>query len=165
MATAGPTSPGRDTGGGGQGLYVSIQNDGSPFVTTQPVSVSGGGPGQPVEFTIDAEPAFFIQWQRAAAGTEDWTDIPGAEDPTLSVVPTVADQGARYRALVWTDDPELYLPMLSCPATLSLTLPATGPAATPILPIGALALLVLGLMILRLRHEHDRRDRTGSQRA
>ncbi len=68
-----------DQGGDGQGLYVSIQNVGSPFVTTQPVSVSGGGPGQPVEFTIDAEPAFFVQWQRAAAGTEDWTDIPGAE--------------------------------------------------------------------------------------
>ena len=75
------------------------------------------------------------------------------------------DQGARYRALVWTDDPELYLPMLSCPATLSLTLPATGATATPLLPIGALALLVLGLLILRLRHEHDRRHRTGSQRA
>jgi hypothetical protein len=76
-------------------------------------------PGQPVTFTVVASgrPAPTVQWQvsrpraggrgatppvrtLAAADTGDWVAIPGATSPTLTFVPTAADDGNRYRALL-----------------------------------------------------------------
>jgi hypothetical protein len=67
---------------------------------TQPPHDAHAAAGDPATFTAtaDARPTADAQWQRSDPGTDDWTDIDGATDPTYTLDPTTpADDGARYR--------------------------------------------------------------------
>lgn len=94
-------------------------------ITTQPSSISVEALGN-ATFTVavTGTPTPVIQWQSAAPGTENWSDlsdgmgISQVDQPTLKVGGVVAAQnGIRYRAKVGNGGPPLY----SSPATLTIT--------------------------------------------
>ncbi|MDO8187792.1 HtaA domain-containing protein, partial [Conexibacter sp. CPCC 205706] len=64
-------------------------------------------------------PAAAIQWQRRAADATRWTTLDGATSARLDVTATVADDGARYRAVLTNAAGRL----ASEPVTLTVTTP------------------------------------------
>ncbi len=110
----------------GSAVSVMFQNTLSPVFTQQPMTVTAVPAGESVTYSIDTDPAIQsgnVQWQSASAGTEDWTDIPGAVDPVYTFTAAAGDAGKRFRALVTTSEG---YSALSCPAGLDRVDPPLG---------------------------------------
>jgi hypothetical protein len=58
--------------------------------------------GSPVTFELDTKGGPAIQWQVSKNGL-DWTDILGANQKKLTFIPTIADNGELYRAVLTKD--------------------------------------------------------------
>ena len=113
---------------GGKALELWWQpTTSAPTVTEQPDDQSVPE-GAAVTFTTAAsgDPSPTVQWQSSTDGGHTFTDVPGANSPTLSLVAHVADNGTQYRA-VFTNQPagQPTTTTLTNPATLTVT---TGPA-------------------------------------
>ena len=102
---------------------------GLPVVVTPPDDVrvvEGAAAVFRVEAAGTPEPA--VQWQRADAGGTDWTDIPEATDPTLTIAETtLALDGTRYRAVLANEAGTV----TSREATLTVTKADPGGPGTP----------------------------------
>lgn len=78
----------------------------SPAVATAPAAATADladvDASASASFTVAAggTPAPTIQWQRRAADATRWTTVDGATAARLDVSATVADDGARYRAIL-----------------------------------------------------------------
>jgi hypothetical protein len=86
----------------GSHVYVANYNA-APVVTVQPVSQTVCA-GTEVSFSSDANgsPAPSVQWQQAT-NANDWTNISGAVNSTLTFTASVADNNKQYRA-VWSNN-------------------------------------------------------------
>ncbi|MCI0538315.1 MAG: immunoglobulin domain-containing protein, partial [Verrucomicrobiales bacterium] len=97
--------------------YILIKADGLPSTKVAPSAFGFGPfinitqqpsdavvpPGQNVTLTVAAtgSSATTFQWQRANAGSSNFTDVSGATAATLTIPsPSEADNGVKYRAMV-----------------------------------------------------------------
>lgn len=126
-------------------IRVVMMSADTPVVVAQPISPAVA-PGGVVTLSVgtDPDPAS-VQWQRAAPGTDDWVDVPGLTGSTVSFALTSADQGARYRAFALTEEG---FGVLSCPATVTMTIPATGAGGSSASLGVGLGALLLGFLAL-----------------
>jgi hypothetical protein len=82
-------------------LYVPGSEQVAPFILTQPISQTLKA-GQTVSLRAAAGgiPAPTVQWQVSTNGGVSFSDIAGANSPTLVLVPTLVSQtGSQYRAV------------------------------------------------------------------
>jgi len=72
-----------------------------PAVSTQPTAVTVDA-GQQATFTVagTGNPAPLVQWQVSTDGGTTFTDVVGANSPTLDVATTAADNGNVYQAVL-----------------------------------------------------------------
>lgn len=114
---------GRVTGAiAGSSFFLSWFTPASaPAITQQPgnLSVTAGQAGS-FSAVASGDPAPSVQWQRAASGTDTYTDIPGATGPTYTTpAVAIADGGSRYRAVFSNGAGTA----TSDPATLTVVIP------------------------------------------
>jgi hypothetical protein len=103
-----PTKPASQTA-----LPVGVQSSNSdvvapvavtasaPLVTAQPVGETVLS-GDDATFTTEASgsPAPLVQWQASADGGSTWTDVPGANSTSLTLLASTSNDGYEYRATV-----------------------------------------------------------------
>jgi hypothetical protein len=85
------------------GSHVYIANyNAAPVVTVQPVSQTiCAGTGVSFSSAANGNPTPSVQWQQATTAN-DWTNISGAVNSTLTFTATAANNNKQYRA-VWTN--------------------------------------------------------------
>lgn len=79
-----------------------------PMLTTVEVTPTSvvGEPGETAELTAttnvdgDSEETLVYRWQTAQPGSDEWTDVPGANAATLTVTIGADDKGVLYRCVV-----------------------------------------------------------------
>jgi hypothetical protein len=105
----------------------------SPTITAEPEDASvvlvGDSDTAPVSFTAaaSADPAPAVRWQQRPLGSVIWTDMPGAEEPTLSLTASAASAGDRYRAVFSNSAGEIATRV----ATLAVKVEAAPPTGEP----------------------------------
>jgi hypothetical protein len=123
-----PTASGNLTPIAGRFLSTYADPDvATVTVTTQPASITGAE-NTTVSFTAagTGTPApIAYQWQRAAAGSATFTDIPGATGTTYTtpILNQAADNGAKFRAVISVPGKSI----LTAEATLTVIIDSTPP--------------------------------------
>lgn len=135
----------------GNFLGTGFSKTATLLVSQQPANVIVGA-SSPAKFTVGFNARSVlgtrasIQWQRAAAGSSTFADIPGATGATYTIVfPTAADSGSKFRATasITFDEPTLgsTAGAISDAATLTVSADTIPPVVTGV--VGGLKQIVV----------------------
>lgn len=112
----------------------------APPTVTDP-SDAATHPGAAVTFAVDVTgtPTPAVGWETSPDGVT-WTSVPGPSSTTLTLTPTLADDGLQVRAVATAPLVGGAATVRSAAATLTVVdLPALAPGTTPAAPVAAVA--------------------------